>query len=325
MRTNASRFHLRLTDNIGRKHLRQQGFSLIELLVALAIGLLIMASVLMIYAGASRTSRTSEMESQMNEDGLIALNIIQQQIRMAGYSGFENPETTDKPKFTGAGVIGCSAAAFYPNATVQPAFASLNSTDCDANSDFGDGIIVRYEADLRNTVPTDGSPPKPTNCLMNTASTATDSAGVPYFLPENRYFVAASGTNPPALYCAAGNQIQPMLDNVEKMGLLYGISATTTPGDTQVITYLNAADINTAFSGESMDTRWKRVVSVKTCLLMRSTTAMKDIAATATYRDCDGTLVTQATPDGYLRRAFISTATLRNRLTITDRNRKNES
>lgn len=323
MRTNVSHFRLGLADQSGRKYLRQQGFSLIELMIALAIGLLIMASVLMIYAAASRTSRTSEMESQMNEDGLIALNIIQQQIRMAGYSGFEQPEATDKPNFTGAGVIGCSAAAFYPNASVQPAFSSLNATDCAEDSDLGDGIIIRYEADDRNTVPTTAG--VPTNCLMNGASAATNSLGATYRLPENRYFVAISGTNPPALYCAAGGQLQPILDNVEKMELLYGISATTTPGDTQVITYLNAADINTAFSGESMDTRWKRVVSVKTCLLMRSAMPMKDIAATATYRDCDGTLVTQATPDGYLRRAFITTATLRNRLTITDRNRKNES
>ena len=312
-----------------RKHtvaqLRQRGFSLIELMVALGIGLFIMASVLTIYAAASRTSRTSEMESQMNEDGLIALNIIQQQIRMAGYSNFENAATTDNANFTGAGVIGCSAAAFYPNASVQPALSSLGSTACGVASGLGDGIIIRYEADLRNTVPTAGATPVPTNCLMNGAATATNSVGATYYLPENRYFVASSTTTPLALFCAAGGQIQPVLDNVEKMVLLYGISATTEAADTQVVTYLNASDLNTAFSGESMDTRWKRVLSVKSCLLMRSTERVKDIAATASYRDCDGTLVTQTTPDGYLRRAFITTSTLRNRLTITDRNRKNES
>lgn len=323
MRTFFSAYHPSVIRKVAGRRLHQSGFSLIELMIALGIGLLIMASVLTIYAAASRTSRTSEMESQMNEDGLIALNIIQQQIRMAGYSNFENPTTTDKANFTGAGVIGCSAAAFYPNASAQPALSSLNATDCGEDSALGDGVIIRYEADGRNTVPTTGN--IPTNCLMNSAATATNSAGVTYYLPENRYFVASSSTTPLALFCAAGAQIQPVLDNVEKMVLTYGISATTAAADTQVVTYMTASDLNTAFSGESMDTRWRRVLSVKTCLLMRSTDPIKDIAATATYRDCDGTLVTQATPDGYLRRAFITTGTLRNRLTITDRNRKNES
>jgi len=141
-------------------------------------------------------------------------------------------------------------------------------------------------------------------------------------------------TNPtPAIYCAGGNgtmpdyniQIQPILDNVERMELRYGISATKAPTDTQIVTYMTAADINSTFAADSRDDRWKRVVSVKICLLMRSAETIKDIAATASYRDCDGSLVTQATPDGYLRRAFITTASVRNRLTITDRNRKNES
>lgn len=325
MRTFVSAHQVRAICRAGGFRLRQKGFSLIELMIALSIGLLIMVSVLTIYVAASRTSRTSEMESQMNEDGLIALNIIQQQIRMAGYSNFENAATTDNANFTGAGVIGCSAAAFYPNATVQPALSSLGSSACGVVSGLGDGIIIRYEADLRNTVPTSATPPLPTNCLMNGAATATNTVGATYYLPENRYFVASSSTTPLALFCAAGAQIQPVLDNVEKMVLLYGISATTEAADTQVVTYLNASDLNTAFSGESMDTRWMRVLSVKSCLLMRSTDPVKDIAATATYRDCDGSVVTQTTPDGYLRRAFITTSTLRNRLTITDRNRKNES
>lgn len=96
----------------------QRGFSLIELMIALAIGLLIMATVITIYVASSRTSRTAEMESQMNEDGLIALNIIQQQVRMAGYSNFES-NAADKFNFKGSGIIGCSSAAMYPNAVTQ--------------------------------------------------------------------------------------------------------------------------------------------------------------------------------------------------------------
>ncbi len=314
----------------------QRGFSLIELMIALAIGLLIMATVITIYVASSRTSRTAEMESQMNEDGLIALNIIQQQIRMAGYSNFENPATTDKSNFKGAGIIGCSTAAMYPNASTQKLLTALTDADCTAASTLGDGVIIRYEADRYNTVQnTAGAATVPTNCLIQAAITVPAAGTTPqYRLAENRYYVASSTTNPfPAVYCAGGTgampdytiQMQPILDNVEKMELRYGISATNEPEDTQIVTYLTASDINAAFASETVDDRWRRVVSVKICLRMRSAEPLTDIAATATYRDCDGTQVTQTTPDGYLHRAFITTASVRNRLTITDRNRKNES
>ena len=307
-----------------------RGFSLIELMISLAIGLLIMASVVTIYINSNRTSRISEVESQMNEDGLIALNLIQAQIRMAGYTNFEDFLTTQNPNFLGAGVRGCSAAAFYPNAAAQPLFNDLTDTDCAATSSLGDGIVIRYEADTGNTIPTSAG--LPSNCLMNGAYQTTNSAGLDYYLAENRYYVAASGTNPPSLYCAAGTgaitslpQMQPIFDNIEKMEFLYGISATNAVDDVQVVTYLNAVDVDTAFASEAVNDRWRRVVSVKVCLLMRSAETMKDIVATATYRDCDGTSKTLATPDGYMRRAFLTTATLRNRLTVTDRRRRNES
>jgi type IV pilus assembly protein PilW len=101
------------------------------------------------------------------------------------------------------------------------------------------------------------------------------------------------------------------------------VSATNDANDTQVVTYLSGSDLDSAFSADGLNDRWKRVVSVKICLLMRSPEKLADLPATASYRDCSGTVV--ASTDGYLHRAFITTATLRNRLTITDRNRKNES
>ena len=311
----------------------ERGFSLIELMISLAIGLLIMASVVTIYVNSSRTSRTSEIESQMNEDGLIALNLIQAQIRMAAYSNLEDiaGAGASKKNFVGAGIRGCSAKAFYPNAASQPLFSAITDADCAQASTYGDGIVIRYEADLGNTIPT--STGVPSNCLMNGAYTTTNSSGGAYNLAENRYYVSASGSNPPSLYCAGGTgamtaepKAQPIFDNVEKMEFLYGVSATNAADDTQIVAYLNAADVDTAFAADTdVDERWRRVVSVKICLLMRSAETMRDIAATATYRDCDGTSKTLSTPDGYMRRAFISTATVRNRVTITDSKRKSES
>ncbi len=306
----------------------QNGFTLIELMVSLAIGLLVLASVSMVYVSASRTTRTSEMETQLNEDGVIALSIIQQQIQMAGYSGYTKVGTADKPNFTGAGVRGCSAGAF---ASTYKSFGSLTALDCSAVVDDGDGIIVRYEADAVNTVVTSAG--DPTNCLIQTAFKQASEADATknIHLAENRFFVKISGTSSgkPELRCAAtsgtaasvGYQNQPLLENVERMQFRYGVAATNADDDMQVVAYRTAAQIDSLYSTESVDARWKRVVSVKVCLLMRSADPMKDIAATASYIDCDGTKKTLTTPDGYLRRSFITTAALRSRLPATETNK----
>ena len=306
----------------------QNGFTLIELMIALAIGLLVLASVSMAYVSASRTTRTSEMETQLNEDGVIALSIIQQQIQMAGYSGYTVVGTLEKPNFTGAGVRGCSAAAF--TSTYLP-FGSLGSTACAMAAGGGDGIIVRYEADKINTVLTAAG--DPTNCLISTARKMTSEADTTkeYSQAENRFFVVASGTSSgkPELRCAATNgtaasagyQNQPLLENVERMQLRYGVAATSADDDQQVVAYRTASEIDTLYASETADTRWKRVISVKICLLMRSADPMRDLAATASYVDCDGAKQTLTTPDGYLRRSFITTAALRSRLPATETNK----
>ena len=58
---------------------------------------------------------------------------------------------------------------------------------------------------------------------------------------------------------------------------------------------------------------WGRVISVRVCLLMRSSEAVLGSAEdTLTYLDCDSEQQTAA--DGHVRRAYFSTTTLRNKM-----------
>ena len=64
-----------------------------------------------------------------------------------------------------------------------------------------------------------------------------------------------------------------------------------------------------------MADRWRRVASVKICVLMRSVEPARDNSISGqSYKDCDGT--TQTSTDGYLRRAYITTAQLRNKASV---------
>jgi type IV pilus assembly protein PilW len=61
-----------------------RGFSLVELMVSLTIGLFLMIAVMATYIGSSGAARMAEAQGRMNEDAHAALTILTQQLRMAG-------------------------------------------------------------------------------------------------------------------------------------------------------------------------------------------------------------------------------------------------
>ena len=71
----------------------QGGFSLIELLVSIAIGLIIMVAAISAYVGSADASRMSDAQSRMNEDAQAALSIWSSCIN-APYHLVENPDHT---------------------------------------------------------------------------------------------------------------------------------------------------------------------------------------------------------------------------------------
>ena len=286
-----------------------------ELMVSMTLGLVIIVAALIVYASSSTGTRLSESESRLNEDGLIALSVISQQIKLAGYSSAIATATstyTVKTNLGGAGIRGCTGG-FTANT------ATFNVLACSGDVTLSDAFAVRYEADRFNTVPTANSP---TNCLGNgiSAFTIPDASNTfpAYALADNRFYIRTSGTSSgsPELTCTGANNTssfdiqQPLLENVEFMSLRYGVSSTTNATDTQVVAYMSAADIDTQYAAEAADLRWKRVLSVRVCLLMRGDAKASD-QDTAPYIDCDN--VKQTSADKLLRRAFTTTISMRNR------------
>jgi len=63
------------------------GLSLIELLIAMVLGLTLAAGVVQIYVGTSATERSQTARLHIQENGRFALNFLANEIRMAGYLG----------------------------------------------------------------------------------------------------------------------------------------------------------------------------------------------------------------------------------------------
>ncbi len=66
---------------------RNWGLSLIELLIAMALGLTLSAVVVQVYVSATVTERSQDARLRLQENGRFALNFLSQEIRMGGYLG----------------------------------------------------------------------------------------------------------------------------------------------------------------------------------------------------------------------------------------------
>lgn len=64
----------------------EQGFSLIELMIGMTIGLFILLGVLIVYVGAVRTYSTNDALSRVQESGRFAIEILSKDIREAGFT-----------------------------------------------------------------------------------------------------------------------------------------------------------------------------------------------------------------------------------------------
>jgi type IV pilus assembly protein PilW len=277
----------------------QQGLSLVELMVALTIGLFLMGAVGIIYVNTATTSRGSTLESQMNEDAALALELLQQQIRLAGFS---NVDASGNRLFRGQAIRGCDGD---PDASdVGSAFdendADFSALVCNDGGTRPDAFAVRYEASLLNSqAVNDAGVQRPGNCAHE-GITAWDalaegaSSATAMLLADNRYYIDTDADGTPSLYCqgrtgAGFGDPTALIPNIEDMQVQYAVTAFPSEGNPlphQVAGYANATeatdetDASPAFpaleelaipAGTPADiNNWSRVAALRVCLLARS-------------------------------------------------------
>lgn len=70
--------------------MNQRGVSLIELMISLVIGLLLVAGAITVYVQSGNTYRTSDAVARMQEVGRYAFDILEPDVRLAGFYGMTN-------------------------------------------------------------------------------------------------------------------------------------------------------------------------------------------------------------------------------------------
>lgn len=91
------RLHVISVKFIPTRLSRQHGLSLVELMIAVTLGLLVIASVTLLFVKNNRTRTEMQKTSQQIENGRYATQLLSEDLRLAGYYGELNPASITVP------------------------------------------------------------------------------------------------------------------------------------------------------------------------------------------------------------------------------------
>lgn len=326
-----------------RNERRQRGFTLIELMISITIGLVILAALVGVLAANSGQSQTNDRTSELNTNGRFALNSLKQELRQAGFRGYTWADPTP------AGVLGLptspvantcfdvssSYEAFISNIR-QGVWGANNSNpfsaNCIAGSQFvagNDVLVVRRVSGApvtaleANTVyfhstyaqgqMFKGTTAPTFSAVNSSANFLADYAVQVYVYFVSPYTVSASESpRIPALRRMSLDSTGKMMDELVASGIEHFQVQYGRLNTNMSVRYLNAIDI-TGGSGDSPSSNtgyeWDDVNAVQIWLLARNAVAEPGYANSQTYTMGD-LRVTKA--DGFRRQLFTTVVQLRN-------------
>ncbi|MGB1579958.1 MAG: PilW family protein [Nevskiales bacterium] len=263
---------------VRHKPTSHNGFTLVELLIALAISLFLLAALVQIMASSSAAFRTNEGVSRIQEGGRFAMEIIGRQVRNAGYHSDNISQN-----------LSTDLASWPLNTAAAPGDFAIEGTDGAAGvggaPDAPDTLFIRYYI--------------PSDCTQDACVNAPININDADINPDEWIEVQFSVDADRILRCnilddtGTNNSIsggnQPLLEGVTNMQVIYGVNVG---GNMRY----NTATTVTA-NGD-----WPNVVSVRVNLTLDS------IDAVTTQAGADNVT------DGRLERPYSATFTVRNRM-----------
>lgn len=246
---------------------RQSGLTLVELLIAMALGLLVLLAVVSLYVGSRQTFRIQEDSARLQETGRYAIETLGRSIRQAGFWNMPINPVSTATAFGGVAINGTNGVT--DTVTVQYDVL-VGDRDCE-------GTVI--DAALFTAI----------------GGVVTET----YSLNGNN--LVCEGVD-------ADAAASPLVSDVEDLQVLYGLNTDNDPR--QSVDQYQATPAN-----------WAQVVSARVCIQARSANNVNN--GPQRFLNCGGALGTAAgaaaftnaaAGDNTLRRAFVATFNLRNRV-----------
>lgn len=276
---------------------RTRGFTLIELMVSMVIGLLVVLAAVAALLVARNGFTATDAASQLRDNARFAVLALD---RIGVQSGFKDVAfatvtdpndasiTTNYPP----PITGFSNA--FPSMTDLTTSTSLTSTRVGYGSDV---LIMRFQP--ASSLPTTGSPDTDQSmidCFGYAPATAPSSAKDNYV---SAFSVNADATGEPTLYCArspnglAPYKNYPLIRGVELFKVLYGVDSGVTPNtapataasaplDSVPKRYLTADQMVVSGNDTATAANWRRVRSIRIGMILRSDAGAVEMPQTQT-------------------------------------------
>lgn len=312
----------------------QRGWTLVELMVGMTLGLLLLAGVGQIYLAAKRSYDIQASIAEVQDIGRYAIDVLTQDIHMAGYWDLLDMTRSPQPTLTGNRLSDTCVTNTDGNwgRAITNRIFGLNDNSPNIATSYAclasdrlagtDVLTVRYADPATvapgkfkanrlyiRTAPFEGSimtggPGSVTDPVFSDHAVVTHS----YYISENTSgeITCSSGTViPPALArkildSNGEAHKESLVNNVEQLQFQYGIDLANSG---QVQRYVSAADI----------ANWNQVMAVKIWVLVRPTCPDPNYVDTKDYAMGDITYPASGPmKDGFRRTVFSTTVALRN-------------
>ena len=268
-----------------------RGFTIVEFMVAVAIGLIISLVIGQVFVGSRQSFSSQDDAARMQETMRYASQILTRNIRLSGYrnnAGLDPngifPKATT-PAITGADNVATAGLPFGTNPVAPTAASPVVVPDT---------ITLRYQGSGSGTA-ADGTIVDCIGSSIDFGFMASNTFGI-------RPVTKPDGMLSSSLFCSTdGGTTWPLANeliaDVDNIQILYGIDTDNDGSANAYVRINDVADIDT-------------VVSVRVWLLMRSPTASNINITSATYSLAG---VNYTYNDRFVRRVLSTTINLRNR------------
>ena len=143
-------FFLDIMKTSIRMRFLQQGRTLIELIIAMTIGLVIVIGVSSLYISSSGISRTANQVSTTEQAGQLAMLLIGESLKLSAYGEIlgsdyaaQGPRLMDGPHLRGC--TGSTFADAFPAYVAPPTPLPAPDFSCTGDS-AGDALYIRYQS-----------------------------------------------------------------------------------------------------------------------------------------------------------------------------------
>ena len=315
----------------------QAGFTLIELMVALALGLLITAAAIQLFLGGLLTSRMQQANAELQNSGVFGLDYVARDLRLANYINTDFPELNEQTPWGGVVLTARTATvtdANIPIPTGAPFIAQGLLSHSVGTGESVSSTVNEWQGLSNVSVASDQltiqfvAPNAMVNCeganvqagdyviqrYFVRRAVATATTGTDYGLACDANTPNATAVAEPTTISGFGGAGELIMPRVDHFTVQLGVRNEA--GNMAYYTINQYRTAAAAARAAVPATEPPRIVSVKTAVLVRSTdnTRNNDIDLTRSINILNQNVTLTDTTNRFARRVYSTAVTFRNGL-----------